>query len=181
MYASVIKFPPSGGAIWFGRAKGKLSLSCLGTPPAELLAKPKVSFHTQYDDGQNGALTGEVQGALWIRFGYSAYSIPGSGGMCNCEGNGFDVDPFGRVFYPNLGQSRVEVVDTNNNWIGTFGKYGNEDSGGPAAKVKKPEIPLAWPVYVAVSDTHAYVADSVNRRVVRVKLGAAAEETCEVR
>jgi hypothetical protein len=145
------------------------------------LAKPKVSFHTQYDDGQNGALTGEVQGALWIRFGYSAYSIPGSGGMCNCEGNGFDVDPFGRVFYPNLGQSRVEVVDTNNNWIGSFGRYGNEDSGGPAAKVKKPEIPLAWPCYVAVSDGYAYVADTVNRRTVRVKLGSAAEETCEVR
>ena len=95
-----------------------------------------------------------------------------------CEGVGFDVDPYGRVFYPNLGQFRVEVVDTNNNWIGSFGKYGNQDSGGPDAKVRRPEIPLAWPCYVAVSDTHAYVADTVNRRVVRVKLNYAAEASC---
>jgi hypothetical protein len=97
-----------------------------------------------------------------------------------CEASGFDVDPFGRVFFSNLGRFRVEVVDTNNNPITTFGKYGNEDSGGPSARIKKPDIPLAWPVYVAVSDRWAYVADTVNRRVVRVKLGAVAEETCTV-
>jgi hypothetical protein len=34
---------------------------------------------------------------------------------------------------------------------------------------------------VAVSDTHVYVADTINRRVVKVRLGAAAEETCEVK
>ena len=54
----------------------------------------------------------------------------------------------------------------------------NEDSGGPNAKVKKPEIPLAWPTYVAVSDTHAYVNDTVSRRVVKVKLNYAAEAAC---
>ena len=43
------------------------------------------------------------------------------------------------------------------------------------------EIPLAGPVYVAVSDTHAYVADTVNRRVVKVRLGAHAEEVCDVK
>lgn len=99
---------------------------------------------------------------------------------CMCEDSGFDVDPFGRVFFPNLGQFRIEVVDTNNNPITTFGKYGNEDSGGPRARVQKPDIPLAWPVYVAVSDRRAYVADTVNRRVVRVKLGAAAEAVCGI-
>ena len=74
----------------------------------------------------------------------------------------------------------IEVIDTNNNPIATFGKYGNEDSGGPDARVKKPDIPLAWPVYVAVSDRYAYVADTVNRRVVRIKLGAAAEATAAI-
>ena len=53
--------------------------------------------------------------------------------------------------------------------------------GGPTARVKKPDIPLAWPTYVAVSDRWAYVADTVNRRVVRVKLNYAAEETCSAR
>src|SRR6266498_1428720 len=87
---------------------------------------------------------------------------------------------FGRVFFPNAGQFRVEVIDTNNNPITTFGKYGNEDSGGPGARVKKPDIPLAWPTYVAVSDRWAYVGDTVNRRVVRVKLNYAAEGSCSV-
>src|SRR5262245_30159501 len=167
MYASIIKFPPSGGAVWF--KPGALALSCTGTPPPELLARPKVPFMN------NRGEPGELQGALWSRFGYSPYSSPGSGPMCNCEGSGFDVDPFGRVFYPNLGQFRVEVVDTNNNPVATFGKYGNEDSGGKDAKVKKPGIPFAWPTYVAVSDDYAYVADTVNRRVVRVRPGYAAQ------
>jgi hypothetical protein len=92
-----------------------------------------------------------------------------------------DVDPFGRVFFPNLGQFRIEVVDTNNNPITTFGKYGNEDSGGPNALVKRPDIPLAWPTSVAASDKWAYVADTVNRRVVRVKLAYAADESCPCR
>lgn len=70
------------------------------------------------------------------------------------------------------------MVDTNNNPITTFGKYGNEDSGGKEAKVKKSEIPLAWPNYVACSDTHVYVSDTVNRRMVSVKLTYAAEAVC---
>jgi hypothetical protein len=72
-----------------------------------------------------------------------------------CEGSGFAVDPFGRVFFPNLGQFRVEVIDTNNNPIATFGGYGNPD-------------------------THAYVADTVNLRVAKVKLAYAAEASAAV-
>jgi DNA-binding beta-propeller fold protein YncE len=174
MYGSIIKFPPSGGIIWHQK---ELPKSCLGQPPADLLAKPKQPFkrHFAYEPH----LTGEIQGALWTRFGYAPYSahMTGNTTHCMCEGSGFDVDPFGRVFFPNLGQFRVEVIDTNNNPIVTFGKYGNEDSGGANARIKKPDIPLAWPSYVAVSDQRAYVADTVNRRVVRIKLGAAAEAT----
>jgi hypothetical protein len=83
------------------------------------------------------------------------------------------VFAFGRVFFPNLGQFRIEVID-NNNPITTFGKYGKEDSGDPSARVKKPDIPLAWPNYVAD------VTDNVNRRVVGVKLGYASEATYAV-
>jgi hypothetical protein len=175
MYGSIIKFPPEGGIIWHTK---DLPKSCVGQPPAELLAKPKVPFKRHY--AYSPHLTGEIQGALWTRFGYAPYSshMSGNTSHCMCEGSGFDVDPFGRVFFPNLGQFRVEVVDTNNNGITTFGKYGNEDSGGPDARIKKPEIPLAWPSYVAVSDRWAYVADTVNRRIVRVKLAYAAEATC---
>ena len=38
----------------------------------------------------------------------------------------------------------------------------------------------SWPVYVAVSDRFAYVADTVNRRVVRVKLAYVSEAACAV-
>src|SRR5262249_14423073 len=120
------------------------------------------------------------QGRMGLGFGSPPYSAHMSGNTshCMCEGSGFDVDRFGRVFFPNLGQFRVEVIDTNNNPVTTFGKYGNEDSGGPGARVKKPDVPLAWPTYVGVSDRYAYVADTVNRRVVRVKLAYAVDETC---
>jgi outer membrane protein assembly factor BamB len=177
MYGSIIKFPPEGGIIWFDK---NLPKSVVGEPPAELLAKPKMPFKKHI--GVNPHLTGEIQGALWTRFGYAPYSgrVIGNTSHCSCEGHGFDVDAFGRVFFPNAGRFRVEVVDTNNNPITTFGKYGNEDSGGPGATVKTPDIPLAWPSYVAVSDRFAFVADTVNRRVVKVKLGYAAEASCAV-
>ena len=179
MYGSIIKFPPTGGAIWYG-AKG-LPASVEGQPPAELLARPKVPIriHAGFSTQEKG----ELQGALWYRFGFAPYTCTMSSCMltCMCEGGGFDVDPCGRVFFPNLGQFRVEVLDTNGNPITTFGKYGNQDSGGKDARVKQPDIPLAWPLTVAVSDTHAYVADTLNRRVVKVRLGYAVEAACEVK
>ena len=181
MYGSIIKFPPSGGAIWYD-AKGygrKPAPNAVGQMPADLLARPaiKAQAHMVYSP----AVPVEIQGADWMRFGYAGCSLSGGGDTCMCESSGFDVDLYGRVFYPNLGQFRVEVVDAANNLIGTFGRYGNQDSGGKDALVKKPEIPLAWPLTVAVSDTHAYVADTVNRRVVKVKLAYATSETCEIK
>ena len=178
LYGSIVKFPPSGGAIWYGDSKGDSS-SCVGKPSKEFLAKPtiKVGAHTSFRTGGKA----ELQGAEWYRFGFSPFGIHNTSGNCSCEGGGFDVDLFGRVFYPNLGQFRVEVVDAANNMIGTFGKYGNQDSGGNDATVKKPAIPFAWPLTVAASDTHAYVADTVNRRLVKVRLGYAVEETTEVK
>jgi len=98
-----------------------------------------------------------------------------------CEGVGFDVDDFGRIFYPNLGQFRIEMVDNNNNWIGTFGKYGNQDSGGENALVKKPEIPLTWPTYVAVCGDYAFVNDTISNRVIKVKFKAKSEEVVEIK
>ncbi len=177
LYGSIVKFPPSGGAIWYGTQKGNSS-SSVGKPSKEFLAKPTIKVGVRNILNSGGKA--ELQGAEWYRFGFAPYSIHITSGNCSCEGGGFDVDLFGRVFYPNSPQFRVEVVDASNNLIGTFGKYGNQDSGGKDATVKKPEIPLAWPLTVAVSDTHAYVADTINRRLVKVKLGYQAEEVCAV-
>ena len=70
-------------------------------------------------------------------------------------------------------------MDAANNPITTFGKYGNEDSGGRDAAIKEPAIPLAWTLTVAVGETHACAAYTLSRRVVRVRIGFAAAERCE--
>lgn len=175
VYASIVKFPPSGGAMYFPNTKGGAIPS--SAVPEEIKKKPSLAFsHPVKAFG--GLAEGSMRGAEWMRMGFAPFSATWGGGTyaCHCENGGFDVDPFGRVFYPNLGEFRVEMVDTNNNWLGSFGHYGNQDSGGKEARVKVPEIPLAWPAYVAVSDKYAYVSDSINLRIVRVKLGYRIEE-----
>jgi hypothetical protein len=174
MYGSLVKFPPEGGAFqWAESEREKNDFTGL---PDSIQAKPRIKFH-HLGDGYYPHKVGEALGAEWLRFGYAPYAETYSAGtpVCMCEGSGFDVDPFGRVFYPNLCQFRVEVLDTNGNAIGTFGRYGNVD-----AKAEPGYTPLAWTTYVAVSDTHAYVNDTVNMRVARVRLGAAAEETASI-
>jgi hypothetical protein len=108
-----------------------------------------------------------------------------------CEGSKFDVDEYGRVFFPNLNQFRIEVLDTNGNPLGMFGGYGTLDSpggtlapsgGAPGSRpTAGPDVPLAWPIAVAVSDTHAYVGDTRNRRVAKVRLSYQAVETCQIK
>jgi DNA-binding beta-propeller fold protein YncE len=84
------------------------------------------------------------------------------------------------------------VVDNEGNEITRFGSYGNFDDGvraeaaagqktDSAAAPVKPAIPLAYPVSAKASFKHIYVADSANRRVVRVDPTWKAEESCEVK
>jgi hypothetical protein len=40
---------------------------------------------------------------------------------------------------------------------------------------------LAWPAFVSLAEGKLYVSDSINQRVVVIRLDHAAEETCEVR
>jgi DNA-binding beta-propeller fold protein YncE len=183
MYGSIVKFPPSGGAIWYNDDRTSAP-SAVGQPPADLLAKPvvKAEAHLVYQI----KAPAEIQGADWFRFGFAPYSMHSGSDTCMCEGAGFDIDLYGRVFYPNLGQFRVEMVDAANHLLGAFGQYGNQDDDpeiqNPESRIQDTSnIPLAWPLTVAVSDTHAYVADTVSRRVVKVRLDCAASETCTVK
>lgn len=115
----------------------------------------------------------EVKGAKWIFSGASpvpSWRTPGTPDICLCESPRFDVDGFGRVFFPDVGRFRVGVLDTNGNLVTWFGGYGNRDSAGPGSAVPVPEIPLTWGHIVAVSDEAAYVGDRLACRVVRVKL-----------
>jgi hypothetical protein len=180
IYGSVVKFGPEGGVI----RKGSGGTAC----------------------NYNVGLSTEVKGAKWIFPGASnvpSWRTPApkyyTPDICLCESPRFDVDGFGRSFFPDAGRFQVGIIDTGGNEIGWFGAYGNQDSLGagkafsptadnpqsatsnPRSGGGHPEIPLCWPQAVAVGDEAVYVGDRLNRRVVRVKLDYAAEETCAVR
>jgi NHL repeat-containing protein len=173
MYGSIIKFGPKGGSMWFPvRTKvdeyafdGKAKLD-----PS--LKKEKVStIHS----GRLYFRPGELQGALWWKFGCSpvldmhrSHNI-----RCHCTGSDFDVDDFGRVFYPDQGRFCVVVRDTNGNKITEFGRYGNQDDAGP-------EITFGWILGLGVSDKYVYVPDALNRRVQRCKMTYAKEEVIPI-
>jgi hypothetical protein len=199
MYGSMVKYGPKGGAVWFPKPAVQPFDGEPKIDPA--LAKQKVL-------GTRGARSiegTELQGALWMRPGY-AYLADMSGcgtDRCHCTASDFDVDDFGRTFLPNQGLYRVEVLDTNGNTILTVGGYGNQDCCGPDSYVldpagkffrprkaddpkdlvspfAKPEMAFNWFTGMAVTDRHIYVADGVNRRVLRGKLEYAATEVVAV-
>ena len=115
----------------------------------------------------------------------------------------FDVDEFGRVFFPDTYLFQTRVIDTAGNALTAIGGYGNAESMGPDSPVidpktgklrpraasdpadlnspfAEPDIALAWLVGVGVTDKYAYFGDSMNRRLLRAKLVYAAEETVAV-
>jgi hypothetical protein len=203
MYGSVVKFGPEGGAVWPPRRDGRVWQPGRPNPDAKL--DDSLKQETMISNFDKEAV---LQGAKWWRFGFSSINNMNSGGTqgdekCNCTPNDFDVDDFGRVFYPDQGHFRIVVLDTGGNELRRFGEYGNQDCWGPGSYVldpedgyfrprkaddpkdllspfAEPEIPLGWVVGVAVTDRYAYVADALNRRVLRVKLGYAASETAAV-
>jgi hypothetical protein len=101
-------------------------------------------------------------------------------GNCVCNGGYGDVDAFGRAFVPDTVTHTALVFDAAGNLVARFGGYGNWDSQGPKSKRSDPEIPFLRPDYVGVSDTACYVGDGVSARVVKVRLGYAAEATVPV-
>lgn len=190
-YGSIVKFSPKGGMFHFD-----------GENPYQGEPKLDPSLKTvdaaSYTGHRHKAL--KVTGAEWIHFGVSHVDRI----ACNCENTRFDVDEFGRVFYPDLQRFRVGVIDTNGNAIVHFGGYGNAESKGPDSPVvdpktgklrpRKPDDPkdlkspfaepaiaFSWLIGVGATDRYAYMGDSLNRRLLRAKLVYAAEETVEVR
>jgi hypothetical protein len=205
IYGSILKYGPKGGAVWFPGMKGE-------GWKAELAEEPKVAAglteeavgtglnprrHRPRDD-----MAGSVQGALWWRYGFSYLGDMIRSDHCHCTSTDFDVDDFGRTFYPDLARFRVNMLDANGNEVLHFGSYGNQDNCGPdsyvmdpaggflrprrtddpkglASPFATPELAFSWIIGVAASDRYVYVTDVVNRRVVRVRLGAAATESRE--
>jgi hypothetical protein len=179
MYGSILKFSPKGGMVKYPKIKWRGATNAdpfKGEPKlAPGLRSEDVSFY--YGTKFQALSSAKVIGAEWIRMGISHIDMF----YCNCESTRFDVDEFGRVWYPDLGRFRVVVLDTNGNELTYFGAYGNADSAGPDSSIPKPEIAFAWLIGVGVTEKYAYMGDSLNRRLLRTKLTYAAEATCPIR
>ena len=171
LYGSILKFSPKGGMIhWTGTDEGTKRMNPFGADPFQ--GKPELDpalkkVDCQYYASGNVNRVG-VTGAEWVRTGISHLEAYG----CNCQSVRFDVDGFGRVWYPDLARFRVGVLDTNGNEITRFGGYGNADDRGP-------EISFAWLMGVGVTDQYAYMGDSMNERFLRARLVYAAAETVD--
>ena len=113
------------------------------------------------------------------------YQAPNAEGGCTCKEARFDLDLYGRLYIPNVLTYRITMLDNAGNVILKAGHYGNADSEGPGetSPVKKPEIPLGWPMTVgaAPDHDHLYAGDVVNSRIVRIDLTHAAEAACDVK
>jgi hypothetical protein len=170
----IAKFPPSGGTV-LGAVRED---DAPGTPG------PKIEL-----------AGGTLIGALAAYPGISPFSGggwgTGSGDCCVCRVPRFDVDRYGRLYFPNAVTNSVTVMDNAGNSVIEFGAYGNFDSqfvnpnteAGKAGKpaVAGPEFPMAWPLGAAVTVGGIYVNDLYNRRVLRADLTWKAEESCEVK
>ena len=171
MYGSILKFSPKGGMVDWSGGRSVKGNPFDGQPKLDPSLKTvAMGAIVDTSDSSNIYCTAKVTGAEWAHFGISHLPLF----YCNCENTRFDVDLFGRVWYPDLGRYRVGVLDTNGNLIITFGSYGNAESCGP-------DIAFAWLIGVGATDKYAYMGDSLNRRLLRAKLVYAAEETCDIK
>lgn len=104
---------------------------------------------------------------------YGAFDVD-----CIVRSPRFDVDGFGRIYYPTNIAQTISIIDNEGNDILQFGTYGNRDSMGGLAGDLVPtrDIPMGFPNSVAVTDNYIYVGDMVNLRLLRIKkeFGAAA-------
>jgi DNA-binding beta-propeller fold protein YncE len=189
---AVVKFGPDGGAMLPDPDKVKpgAKYECYKNPSLTMPEKIGPGLPAVTSDGWAGGGGGKklLEGALKAYPLLAPFSYEG----CACQTPRFEVDDFGRLYIPNAYTCSVRVVDNEGNEITRFGSYGNFDDGvraeaaagqktDSAAAPVKPAIPLAYPVSAKASFKHIYVADSANRRVVRVDPTWKAEESCEVK
>jgi hypothetical protein len=178
MYGSIMKFSPKGGMVHYEGNK-RWENPFKGEPKLEKsLSTMSAMYYRGFKDQK--MMPVKVTGAEWMRMGMSHLTFQ----RCNCEASRFDVDEFGRVWYPDLNRFRVVVLDTGGNEITYFGGYGNADNRGTDSSDKslaKPDLAFAWLNGVGVTDKYVYMGDTLNQRLLRGKKTYAAEETCAIR
>jgi sugar lactone lactonase YvrE len=181
IYSTILKFPSTGGIVWFNNFKmfgGKSGWNA--EVPADILNLPRVKYSELHGDDQK-MIDIDVQGATMSYYGVSPFTDKAGNNHCNCQSSRFDVDDFGRSFFPDAGRFRVGVIDTNGNEISFAGSYGNRDCGGKGSMIPDPEIAFAYPYTVACSRTHVFVGDLLNHRIVKLKRVYAAEGICDAK
>ncbi len=171
-WGAVFKFGPEGGAFY-----GRGSMMYGGRRNRALVADAENAPESA-PEYRSGYLYQRVKvvGAKWRYPGMGI--IPSSERLwgdpaCVCMTSRLAVDPYGRVFAPNVFRFCVEMLDTDGNQLARIGKYGNADDRGP-------EPHFAWPAFVGVAADKVYVSDSVNRRIVIIGLEYAARAVCPV-
>jgi hypothetical protein len=174
---SVVKVKPEGGRVYLLGGKGSRPPKAQKQPPADING---LRLHHQGTFPCAGGMF--VQNATKIYPGLGSMSRS-FGSACYCRQPMFQVDGWGRIYIPNAITFSVQVVDNEGNQILKFGHYGNADSRGSGEKspIKTPEIPLGWPLAVGASYKAVYVADTLNRRIVRLKKTYQAEQIVEVK
>jgi hypothetical protein len=147
----VVKFNPDSGG-WIETA-GKSS-------PSEYIAHKALKVYQSGLSPFTGSQPIEVY-------------VPSASTSCICRSPRFEVDPYGRIYFPHTVIGKITIADNEANEIIQFGEYGNMDSRGPGSMVPGPEFPMAWPAGVAASEDYIYITDLVNAHVLRIKMNYA--------
>lgn len=179
IYGSIVKFPAAGGIIWYSNHLLPDKAGLGSDVPECVRNLPELPVR-QFKGNAGTTVNIKIQGASWCYYGASPI-MDKEGGSCNCLGARFDVDDFGRVFFPDVGRFRFGILDTNGNEIGFAGYYGNRDSGGPGSLLPQEEVAFAYPFTVAVSNTHILVGDLMNNRIAKLRMTYAAEAVCDLK
>jgi len=175
----VFKFGPEGGRIYgfSGKPRAKKGQPA---PPTPVLAEIKnaPANATEYLSG-NLKRAAKIVGARW-RYGgigpIPSFDFGWGDPGCICWNSRLAVDPYGRVYAPNVFRFCVEMLDTDGNRIARIGTYGNSDDGVG----EKPGIAFAWPACVDVAGGKVFVSDPSNRRIAVIGFEYADSAECAV-
>jgi flagellar hook assembly protein FlgD len=147
MYGSILKFDSTGGAIDRFDDAGALVSSGDYQANRPLVAKG---------------------GFQWAHYGLSHVLSHADAHKCFCNVSAFDVDRFGRIFYPNTFQHEIVAIDNNRNMIW---RLKNRDI---------PEVAIGLGHQVEVTDNNMYVADWINNQIAVFGLSPETEEIVDL-